>query len=74
MICSYGSENLSDDDGEELDIGKDFADWEVRNVCTRTAFQEAFGILRRHWHRVPKDACTLLHTPRHVQLQDNCGG
>ena len=28
VISSYGSENLSDDDGEELYIGKDFADWQ----------------------------------------------
>ena len=46
VISSYGSENLSDDDGEELDFGKDFADWVVRNACTRTVFQEAIGILR----------------------------
>ena len=62
VISSYGSENLSDDDGEELDIGKDFADWTMRNACTRTAFQEAIGILRGHWHHVPKDTWTLAHT------------
>ena len=45
-----------DDDGEQLDIGKDFTDWAVRNACTRTAFQEAIGILRRYLHRVPKYA------------------
>jgi len=73
VISSYGSEKLSDDDGEELVIGKDFADWAVRNACTRTAFQEAIGILRQHWHCVPKDACALLPTSRHVQLQDKCG-
>ena len=28
VISSYGSENLSDDDGEQFDIGKDFADWQ----------------------------------------------
>ena len=28
VISSYGSEKLSDDDGEELVIGKDFADWQ----------------------------------------------
>ena len=28
VISSYGSENLSNDDGEELDIGKDFAYWQ----------------------------------------------
>ena len=28
VLSSYGSENLSDDDGEELYIGKDFADWQ----------------------------------------------
>ena len=48
VISSYGSETFSDDDGEELDIGKDFADWAVRNACTRTAFQEAIGLVRRH--------------------------
>ena len=64
VISSYGSENLSDDDGEELGIGKDFADWAVRNACTITAFQEAIGILRRHWHCLKKYACTLLHTTR----------
>ena len=76
---SSGSENLSDDDGEELDIGNNFSDWAIirnactrtRNACTRTASQEAIGILRWHWHRVPEDAWTLFHTPRH--LQDKCG-
>ena len=53
---------MSDDDGEELHIGNDFADWAVRNACTRTAFRIAIGILRRHWHRVPKGACTLACT------------
>jgi len=72
VTSSYSSENLSDDDGEELDIGKDCR-LAVRNACTITAFQEAIGILRRHWHRVPKNARTLLHTPRHVQLQEKCG-
>ena len=28
VISSYGSENLSDDYGEQFDIGKDFADWQ----------------------------------------------
>jgi len=28
VISHYGSENLSDDDGEELDIGKDFGYWQ----------------------------------------------
>jgi len=57
VIASSGSDNLSDDDDDEkLDIGKDFADWAVRNACTRTAFQEAIGILRRHWQCVIKDA------------------
>jgi len=32
---------LSDDDGKELDIGKVFADWAVRNASTRTVFWEA---------------------------------
>ena len=74
ISSSSGSENLSYDDGEDLDIGKDFTNWAVRNACIKIAFQEAIGIIRRHWHRVPKAVCTLLHTTRHVQLQDKCGG
>ena len=46
ISSSSGFDNLSDDDGEELNIAKDFADWAVTNVCTRTAFQETIGILR----------------------------
>jgi len=72
VISSYGYENLSDHDCE--DIGKDFADWTVRNARTGSAFQAVIGILRQYWHCVPKYACTLLHTPTHVQLQDKCGG
>jgi len=41
VISSYGSEKLSDDDGEELHIGKDFAD-----LAVSTVFQEAIGILK----------------------------
>ena len=59
VISMYGFENLSDDDGEELYIVKDCR-LAIRNACARTAFQEAIRILRRHWHRVPKDACTLV--------------
>jgi len=74
ISSTSGSENLSDDDVKELDIRKDFAYWAVRNACTKTVFQKAHGILRRHWHRVPKDAHALLHAPIDVQLQNKCGG
>ena len=67
ISTSSGSDNLPDDNGEELIIEEDFADWTVRNAFTKSAFQEAIGILRRFWHRFPKDACSLLHTPRDVQ-------
>ena len=40
-ISSYGSENLSDDDGEELDIGKDFTDWEVKKSMYKNCFSRS---------------------------------
>jgi hypothetical protein len=32
------------------------------------------AILRRQGHRLPKDARTLLSTPKSVDIQDKCGG
>lgn len=50
------------------------AKWAVRNKTTRTSVDELLSVLRKHGHRLPKDARTLLGTPRHVDAQNLCGG
>ena len=72
----------SDNDGVDeiaahVDVGNlddDIRSWATRNACTRTALNEMLGLLRRHGHRLPKDARTLLHTPRVVESIAKCGG
>ena len=46
----------------------------VRNNITRNATNELLGILICEGHRLPKDARTLLKTPRMTPIVDKCGG
>ena len=65
----------SDSDVEnERDIGEDVASWATRNKCSRSSLNEILEVLRYHGHRVPKDARTLLKTPRRVHSVNKCGG
>lgn len=59
---------------EISDLRSDLAQWAVWNKTTRTSVYELLCVLRKHGHRLPKDARTLLGTPRHVDTQDLCGG
>lgn len=56
------------------DLGEELADWATKNGCKRSALNEMLEILRRQGHRLPKDARTLLHTPRKVATVTKCGG
>lgn len=64
----------SDNPDEVPDLGEEIAMWATKNKCTRTALNEMLDILRRHGHRLPKDARTPLETPRLVQDVAKCGG
>ncbi len=74
----YSSESDDTETGsssdEISDLRSDMAKWAVRNKATRTSVDELLSLLRKHGHRLPKDARTLLGTPRHVDAQDLCGG
>lgn len=56
------------------DLGDELAAWANTNKITRSGLNEMLDILRRHGHRLPKDARTLLQTPRLVVTEEKCGG
>ena len=63
-----------DNDGVSS-ISEELASWATKNNCRRDAMNELLKILRRHGHdSLPKDARTLLQTPRQVLAVNKCGG
>ena len=69
----------SDEDNPEENannplIEEELATWATKHSSTRIALNEIIDILRRNGHRLPKDARTLLQTPRMVESVDICGG
>lgn len=74
----YDSYSESDGTGtssdEPSDLRSDLAKWAVKNKETRTSVDELLSVLRKHRHCLPKDARTLLGTPRQVETQELCGG
>lgn len=66
---------ITDTFSDELsDLRSDLAKWAVQNKATRTSVDELLSVLRKHGHRLPKDARTLLGTPRQVEERELCGG
>lgn len=55
-------------------LEQDLASWATKNKCTRSALNDLLVILRKQGHRLPKDARTLLRTPRTVEIAEKCGG
>lgn len=74
----YDSESDDAETGtssDELsDLRSDLAKWAVKNKATRASVDELLSVLRKHGHRLPKDARTLLGTPHQVEVQELCGG
>ena len=50
------------------------AQWAINNSCTRSTINEILEIFRSLGHRVPKDARTVLKTPRSVPVTESCDG
>ena len=72
-IASDASDSGSDE--EEDPITSKLASWACRNDITRTALNELLQILRNHGHlNLPKDARTVLKTPRSVKVLNKAGG
>lgn len=57
-----------------LTLRQELSSWATKNACRHGALNELLGILRQHGHDLPKDARTLLETPRNVPVSSKCGG
>ena len=60
----------------ESSLRQELAIWATSNSCTRTCVAELLAILHKHGHgdELPKDARTLLQTPRKVVATEKCNG
>ena len=66
------SENI---DTDPPPLSEELAKWANASHSTRASVNELLRILRAHGHEhLPKDARTLLQTPRHVESEEKCGG
>jgi hypothetical protein len=75
---STDSDNSDDQSASDFnnvpDLIEDLSGWATRNGCTRSALNDLLFILRKQGLRVPKDARTLLQTPRRVNTIQKLGG
>ena len=60
----------------ESSLRQELAIWATNNNCTRTCVTQLLTILLKHGHghELPKDARTLLQTPRKVVTTEKCNG
>jgi hypothetical protein len=68
------SNHDADGDTNMQSLEADLSQWAVRNNITRNAVNELLHILRCNGHALPKDARTLLKTPRCTPSVKKCGG
>lgn len=55
-------------------INEQLAGWAVNNNCSRSCVNSLLSILKANGLDLPKDARTLMKTPRNVNTQEKCGG
>ena len=67
-------DHFETDDIETGTLAGDLAQWATSNNQTLTAVNGLLTVLRKHGHRLPKDARTLLQTPKDVECQFKCNG
>ena len=72
----FDNVNLRNDPAVETvpDLSEELAACATRNSFRRCAVNELLDMLRRQGHRLPKDARTLLQTPKKVASIEKCGG
>lgn len=58
----------------EPTVIEELAAWATKHKATRAAVDDLLAIFRRRGHDVPKDARTLLKTPRVIATVEKCGG
>lgn len=64
------TQNSITDDSTQEELGR----WAAQSNITRQARNQLLEILRKRRLNLPKDAQTLLQTPRHVTVKEECGG
>lgn len=67
-----GDDNICEED--EPTFQEKIATWCTENRTTRSGVNQLLEILRSEGHPLPKDARTLLQTPRVIHTEDRCGG
>ncbi|KAG1670856.1 hypothetical protein GQR58_016655 [Nymphon striatum] len=61
-------------DSEKPSVKEKLVEWATKNQLTRSSLNELSEILRDEDIPLPKDARTLLQTPRAVAIENKCGG
>lgn len=82
VTCSSDEESSTDDDSEhehknsinDASLQEELARWASENSITRQAISQLVKILKKRGLDLPKDARTLLQTPRHITTVEKCGG
>lgn len=78
-VYSSGAENItpfisSDESEETTSLHSRLRQWATENHCKQKCVNGILSILRDQGHNLPKDARTLLKTPRIVNTIDRCNG
>ncbi|XP_038062953.1 uncharacterized protein LOC119733615 [Patiria miniata] len=71
---SSGGSDIELDTNDKPDLDDKLRKWATENKLTRACVNELLAILRHEGHELPKDARTLLKTPRSVVDSEKCGG
>ena len=75
LLSSESEELDSNDEEENVDLASELNSWHTKHNCnTRESLNDLLCILRKQGHQLPKDARTVLNTPRTVPLVDKCNG
>ena len=61
-------------DSVKPDMSHDLVVWAAKHKCTKESVNDLLSVLRCHGQDLPKDARTLLGTPRNVESIQKCNG
>lgn len=75
-VSSDSEKEVLNDDAELdfPDLEENLRQWSTKNKTTQRSLNELLAILRKQGHLLPKDARTLLATPRAVGSEPKCSG
>ncbi len=75
-VSSDSEKEVLNDDAELdfPDLEDNLRQWSTKNKITQRSLNELLAILRKQGHLLPKDARTLLVTPRAIGSEPKCSG